>query len=112
MGMHSVLMEGASTLSGGQLQRLMIARALIGKPQVLIFDEATSALDNVSQAVVTESLNRLHATRIVIAHRLSTIRDADRIFVMERGRLVESGGFEALMAGNGTFAALARRQLL
>jgi ATP-binding cassette subfamily C protein len=112
MGMHSVLMEGASTLSGGQLQRLMIARALIGKPQVLIFDEATSALDNVSQAVVTDSLNRLHATRIVIAHRLSTIRDADKIFVMERGRLVESGGFEALMAGNGTFAALARRQLL
>jgi NHLM bacteriocin system ABC transporter ATP-binding protein len=112
MGMHSVLMEGASTLSGGQLQRLMIARALIGKPQVLILDEATSALDNVSQAVVTESLNRLHATRIVIAHRLSTIRDADRIFVMERGRLVESGGFEELMAGDGTFAALARRQLL
>jgi NHLM bacteriocin system ABC transporter ATP-binding protein len=112
MGMHSVLMEGASTLSGGQLQRLMIARALIGKPQVLIFDEATSALDNVSQAVVTESLNRLHATRIVIAHRLSTIRDADRIFVMERGRIVESGSFDALMAGDGTFAALARRQLL
>ena len=112
MGMHSVMMEGASTLSGGQLQRLMIARALIGKPQVLIFDEATSALDNVSQAVVTESLNRLHATRIVIAHRLSTIREADRIFVMERGRIIESGGFDELMAGNGTFAALARRQLL
>jgi len=112
MGMHSVLMEGASTLSGGQLQRLMIARALIGKPQVLIFDEATSALDNVSQAVVTESLNRLHATRIVIAHRLSTIRDADKIFVMERGRLVEAGGFDVLMAGDGPFAALARRQLL
>jgi NHLM bacteriocin system ABC transporter ATP-binding protein len=112
MGMHSVLMEGASTLSGGQLQRLMIARALIGKPQVLIFDEATSALDNVSQAVVTDSLNRLHATRIVIAHRLSTIRDADKIFVMERGRLVESGSFDELMAVNGAFAALARRQLL
>ena len=112
MGMHSVLMEGASTLSGGQLQRLMIARALIGKPQVLIFDEATSALDNVSQAVVTESLSRLHATRIVIAHRLSTIRDADKIFVMDRGRLLESGGFDELMAANGAFAALARRQLL
>jgi NHLM bacteriocin system ABC transporter ATP-binding protein len=112
MGMHSVLMEGASTLSGGQVQRLMIARALIGKPQVLILDEATSALDNVSQAVVTESLNRLHATRIVIAHRLTTIREADRIFVMERGRLIESGTFDSLMTGNGTFAALARRQLL
>jgi NHLM bacteriocin system ABC transporter ATP-binding protein len=112
MGMHSVLMEGASTLSGGQLQRLMIARALIGRPEVLILDEATSALDNVSQAVVTDSLNRLHATRIVIAHRLSTIRDADRIFVMDHGRLVESGGFDELMAAGGTFAALARRQLL
>ena len=112
MGMHSVLMAGASTLSGGQLQRMMIARALIGKPQVLIFDEATSALDNVSQAVVTDSLNRLHATRIVIAHRLSTIREADRIFVLDRGRLVESGSFDGLMAENGTFAALARRQLL
>jgi NHLM bacteriocin system ABC transporter ATP-binding protein len=112
MGMHSVLMEGASTLSGGQLQRLMIARALIGKPQVLILDEATSALDNVSQAVVTESLNRMHATRIVIAHRLSTIREADRIFVMDRGRLVETGTFDGLMAENGFFAALARRQLL
>ncbi len=112
MGMHSVLMEGASTLSGGQLQRLMIARALMGKPQVLIFDEATSALDNVSQAVVTDSLSRLHATRIVIAHRLSTIRDADKIFVMDHGRLLESGGFDELMAANGAFAALARRQLL
>ena len=112
MGMHSVLMEGASTLSGGQLQRLMIARALIGKPQVLIFDEATSALDNVSQAVVTDSLSRLHATRIVIAHRLSTIRDADKILVMDHGRLLESGGFDELMAANGAFAALARRQLL
>jgi ATP-binding cassette subfamily C protein len=90
----------------------MIARALIGKPQVLIFDEATSALDNVSQAVVTDSLNRLHATRIVIAHRLSTIRDADKIFVMDHGRLLESGGFDELMAANGAFAALARRQLL
>src|SRR5262249_2488303 len=98
MGMHSVLMEGASTLSGGQMQRLLIARALIGKPQVLIFDEATSALDNVSQLVVTESLARLNATRVVIAHRLSTIRDADRIHVLERGRLVETGTYESLMA--------------
>jgi ABC-type bacteriocin/lantibiotic exporter with double-glycine peptidase domain len=111
MGMHSLLMEGASTLSGGQLQRLIIARALIGKPQVLIFDEATSALDNASQAVVTASVSRLHATRIVIAHRLTTIRDADRIYVLDRGRIVESGSFQDLMAKGGAFAALASRQI-
>jgi ATP-binding cassette subfamily C protein len=111
MGMHSLLMEGASTLSGGQLQRLVIARALIGKPQVLIFDEATSALDNASQAVVTASLKRLHATRIVIAHRLTTIRDADRIYVLDRGRIVESGDFQSLMDQGGAFAALANRQM-
>jgi ATP-binding cassette subfamily C protein len=112
MGMHSLLMEGASTLSGGQLQRLVIARALIGKPQVLIFDEATSALDNAAQAVVTASLNRLHATLIVIAHRLTTIRDADRIYVLDRGRIVESGDFRSLMAKGGAFAALASRQII
>jgi NHLM bacteriocin system ABC transporter ATP-binding protein len=112
MGMHSLLMEGATTLSGGQLQRVVIARALIGKPQVLIFDEATSALDNASQAVVTASLNRLHATRIVIAHRLSTIREADRIYVMDRGRIVESGDFQSLMDQGGAFATLASRQIL
>jgi len=112
MGMHSLLMEGMSTLSGGQAQRLMIARALIGRPQVLMFDEATSALDNVSQAVVTASLGRLHATRIVIAHRLTTIRDADKIFVMEKGRVVEAGGFDELLERDGAFAVLARRQLI
>jgi ABC-type bacteriocin/lantibiotic exporter with double-glycine peptidase domain len=104
-------MEGAPTLSGGQVQRLMIARALIGKPQLLIFDEATSALDNQSQAIVTASLERLHATRLVIAHRLSTVRNADRIYVLDRGRLVEQGGFADLTASGGTFAALTRRQL-
>jgi ABC-type bacteriocin/lantibiotic exporter with double-glycine peptidase domain len=112
MGMHTLVMEGASTLSGGQRQRLMIARALMGRPPLLFLDEATSALDNRSQAVVTESLERLRTTRIVVAHRLSTIRRADRICVIEAGRLVEHGTFEELIAMGGAFARLARRQIL
>jgi NHLM bacteriocin system ABC transporter ATP-binding protein len=112
MGMHTLLMEGSSTLSGGQRQRVMIARALIGRPRILLFDEATSALDNRSQAVVTQSLARLRTTRIVIAHRLSTVQQADCIFVIERGRLVESGRFDDLVAHDGPFSRLARRQIL
>lgn len=111
MGMHTVLMEGAVTLSGGQMQRLMIARALVARPQLLIFDEATSALDNATQAVVTASLSGLHVTRILIAHRLTTIRSADLILVLDRGRLVEAGDFESLMLKDGVFHALARRQM-
>jgi NHLM bacteriocin system ABC transporter ATP-binding protein len=111
MGLHTQVIEGVSTFSGGQYQRLMIARALIGKPQLLMFDEATSALDNTSQAVVTRALDQLRATRVVIAHRLSTVRNADRIFVLERGRLAESGTYEELMARDGAFRALAQRQI-
>lgn len=111
MGMHTLVVEGISGLSGGQTQRILLARALIGKPNVLLLDEATSALDNTTQAVVSASLEQLRATRIVIAHRLSTIRHADQIHVVERGRIVESGNFESLIARQGVFAALARRQL-
>ena len=111
MGMHTMVMEGGSGLSGGQRQRLMIARAIIAKPRILLFDEATSALDNRTQAVVTESLDRLNTTRIVIAHRLSTVIDADQIHVVQAGRVVESGRYEQLMANDGPFAALAKRQL-
>jgi len=111
MGMHTQVIEGVSTFSGGQYQRLMIARALIGKPQVLMFDEATSALDNATQALVTASLERLHVTRVVIAHRLSTVRGADCIHVLDGGRLVQSGSYDSLMAADGPFRALARRQL-
>jgi NHLM bacteriocin system ABC transporter ATP-binding protein len=111
MGMHTVTSEGGGTLSGGQRQRLMIARALANSPRILFFDEATSALDNRTQAIVSESLEQLRTTRIVIAHRLSTIRNADKIIVMKRGRVVEQGRYAELMALDGTFAALAKRQI-
>ena len=112
MGMYTVLPEGGIGLSGGQKQRLMIARALSRKPRVLIFDEATSSLDNISQAVVKKTLNGLNTTRIVIAHRLSTIRDVDRIYVMHKGRIVETGKFQELIGMEGYFTDLARRQVL
>ena len=112
MGMHTLLLEGSTTLSGGQRQRLMIARALLGRPRLLFFDEATSALDNRSQAIVTQSLERLRTTRIVVAHRLSTVERADRIFVLEGGRLVEQGSFAELIGRDGLFGRLARRQIL
>ena len=111
MGMHTIISEGSSNISGGQKQRLLIARALAGNPAVVMLDEATSALDNRTQAIVTESLNRMKSTRIVIAHRLSTIREADRIVVMNQGSIVEQGSFDELMALDGIFASLARRQM-
>ena len=111
MQMHTVISEGGGGFSGGQKQRLMIARAIVHKPRILFLDEATSALDNKTQAIVTESMNKLAATRIVIAHRLSTIVQADRICYLEQGELKEQGTFEELMAKDGLFAALAKRQL-
>jgi NHLM bacteriocin system ABC transporter ATP-binding protein len=110
MGMHTVISQGGATFSGGQKQRLLIARALASRPAILFFDEATSALDNVTQAAVSDSLERLRVTRVVIAHRLSTIRQADTIVVLERGRIVEKGGYDELMKRKGAFFALARRQ--
>lgn len=110
MGMYTMIAEGANTISGGQRQRLMIARALVNRPAVLLFDEATSALDNATQAVVANSVRQLAATRIVIAHRLSTIIDADRIFVIVAGKVVESGNYSELMAHGGHFAELSKRQ--
>jgi len=112
MGMHTTLIGGTQALSGGQRQRLLIARALVRRPRLLLLDEATSALDNVTQATVMASLARLNVTRIVVAHRLSTIKSADRIIVMRRGRLAESGSYAELMAQDGVFALLAKRQLV
>jgi NHLM bacteriocin system ABC transporter ATP-binding protein len=111
MGMFTFLGDGASTISGGQRQRLMIARAIASRPRILLFDEATSALDNRTQAIVSASLENLKATRIVIAHRLSTIINADRIYVLEAGRIAQSGTYEELMKREGPFRNLARRQI-
>ena len=110
MGMQTVISEGSSNISGGQRQRLLIARALVNKPSILIFDEATSALDNRSQSIVTRSLEKLKATRIIVAHRLSTIRDCDRIIVMDDGRIAEVGKFDELVARGGIFSTLVKRQ--
>jgi ATP-binding cassette subfamily C protein len=111
MGMHTVVSEGAETFSGGQKQRILIARAIVHRPRILLFDEATSALDNRTQEIVSRSLERLKATRIVIAHRLSTIQNAGRIYVVEGGRVVEEGSYDELLRRRGSFARLAERQL-
>lgn len=111
MGMHTVVSDSAGSLSGGQIQRVLIARALVNKPRILFFDEATSALDNQTQAIVTQSLDAMNITRIVIAHRLSTIINADCIMVIDKGRLVEQGTYAELIAKNGLFAKLAKRQI-
>ncbi len=104
MEMHTVVSEGGGNLSGGQRQRLLIARALALKPRILLFDEATSALDNKTQAIVSESLEKLQVTRVAIAHRLSTIRKAHRIYVLQAGRIVQQGSFEDLASVQGLFA--------
>ena len=110
MGMHTVLQEGGGSISGGQRQRLMIARAIAPKPKILIFDEATSALDNITQKKVSDALDKMKCTRIVIAHRLSTIRHCDRILVLHEGKIAEDGSYEELIAKNGIFAELVERQ--
>ncbi len=112
MGMQTVVASQGSALSTGQKQRLLIARALARRPRILLLDEATSALDNRAQADVQASLRKLSATRVVIAHRLSSIRDVDRIYVMDGGRIVESGRYDDLMRRAGVFAALSRRQII
>ena len=112
MGMQTVIGEGQGGISGGQKQRIMIARAIASKPKILMFDEATSALDNKTQKQVSDALDRLKCTRIVIAHRLSTIKNCDRILVLDKGKIVEDGKYDELIAGNGVFAELVERQRL
>lgn len=112
MGMHTLISEGSGGISGGQRQRMMIARAIAPRPKILMFDEATSALDNLTQKKVSESLDSLKCTRIVIAHRLSTIRQCDRIIVLDKGKIIEDGRYEELIEKNGFFAELVSRQRL
>lgn len=112
MGIHTVISEGEGGLSGGQRQRLVIARALAHKPKILFFDEATSALDNITQKVVSDTLDSLKCTRIVIAHRLSTVKNCKRIIVMHEGRIVEEGTYDELIKKQGFFAELAAKQMV
>ena len=112
MGMQTLISEGQGGISGGQKQRLMIARAIAPKPKILIFDEATSALDNKTQKQVSEALDGLKCTRIVVAHRLSTIRNCDRILVLDEGRIIEDGTYDQLIEQGGFFADLVERQRL
>ncbi len=111
MGMHTMVSEDGGTLSGGQRQRLLIARAIISRPKIIYFDEATSALDNKTQKIVSESLAGLGATRVVIAHRLSTIANCNKIFVLDKGRIVEQGSYQELFDQGGLFTQLVKRQL-
>ena len=112
MGMNTIISEGQGGISGGQKQRLMIARAVVNKPNILIFDEATSALDNRTQKQVSDALDKLNCTRLIIAHRLSTIKHCDRILVMEGGSFIEDGTYDELIAKGGVFAELVERQRL
>ena len=112
LGLMTPVSEDAHTLSGGQQQRIMLARALIGNPQILFLDEATSALDNITQKIVTDSIQKLPITRVVIAHRLSTIKHCDRILVLNNGIIAEEGTYEELMEKNGIFRKLADNQLM
>ena len=110
MGIFTAVSEGGGTLSGGQMQRVLIARALANNPSILYFDEATSALDNITQQNVCERLEKRNMTRVMIAHRLSTVKNCDRILVMDQGRIVEDGNYEELMKKEGLFYELVKRQ--
>ncbi len=112
MGMRTILGENAGTFSGGQRQRLVLAAAIARNPRIVILDEATSALDSVTQAHVADSFARLQVTRIVVAHRLSTIRGADRIVVLDHGRIVQTGTYDELVERPGVFAQMVTRQTL
>ncbi|MCA0382762.1 MAG: ABC transporter ATP-binding protein/permease [Bacteroidetes bacterium] len=114
-GIHSIIGEGGIKISGGEKQRLSIARALLRKPQLLIFDEATSALDSITEEEITNTIKDISSTgnqiTILIAHRLSTIMHADRIFVLEQGEIVETGSHEELLNEKGLYYAMWRQQI-
>ncbi len=106
MGFHTIVANMGANISGGQRQRILIARALLTNPQLLIFDEATASLDNESQRMIHDHIRSIGVTALLVAHRLSTVIDADRILVMEHGRIVETGSHAQLMRGRGTYSRL------
>ena len=113
MGIETILSNFGAGISGGQKQRILIASAIIGTPRILLMDEATNALDSISQAKITQTLDQLNITRIVVAHRLSTVVHADRIYVMDKGCIVQQGTYQSLLEDKaGLFADLAKRQKL
>ena len=114
-GLNTVIGEGGMKVSGGEKQRLSIARALLRNPNLLIFDEATSALDSLTEEEITQTIrdlsnNKQHIT-VLIAHRLSTIMHADRIFVLEKGKIVEAGNHDDLLVQKGLYYAMWRQQV-
>ena len=111
MGMMTMVGASGGVLSGGESQRVTIARSLIGNPRIMLLDEATNWLDNESQAEVMQNLAKLSSTRVVIAHRLSTLAQADRIYVLQAGKVAQIGSFEELMAVGGVFRELVKRQI-
>ena len=111
MGMMTMVGTSGAVLSGGESQRVTIARSVIGAPRIMLFDEATNWLDNESQAKVMQNLTALSSTRVVIAHRLSTLEQADRIYVLQAGKVVQSGSFKELMEVEGVFRELVKRQI-
>lgn len=112
MGFYTGVGKSAATLSGGESQRVMIAGALYSNPRIIMLDEATNWLDNESQAKVMRSVESLASSKLVVAHRLSTLQQADRIYVMQRGRVIQEGAYEGLIAVEGVFLDLVRRQMV
>ncbi|HNP49935.1 MAG TPA: ATP-binding cassette domain-containing protein, partial [Bacteroidia bacterium] len=114
-GLDSVIGEGGVKVSGGEKQRLSVARALLRRPHLMVFDEATSALDSITEEEITDTIRQLSTRKehitIMIAHRLSTIMHADRIFVLEKGQIIESGSHNDLLESKGLYYAMWRQQI-
>jgi ATP-binding cassette subfamily B protein len=112
LGYDTLLVDGGASLSGGQRQRIALARAVVRRPSILLLDEATSSLDSLTESSIVSQLDNLDCTRVVIAHRLSTVRNADAIYVLDKGAVAESGTHEALLESGGIYARLYRMQLV